>query len=285
MRRKAAILMITSCLIATLAAWVAWGNTALETTTVVCENPALPAAFAGFKIAHVSDLHNTELGENHKDLIDALKNAEPDIIVLTGDLVDSKRTDIPKALAFAEQAASIAPSYYVNGNHEALISEQNYAELTEGLRQCGVTVLEDECLLLTRNEDAIRLIGLNDIGHIQVPGVDGKIQAMQNTLRTLMTENPGFTIILSHRPELFDAYAACAPDLVLSGHAHGGQFRLPVIGGLIAPGQGLFPEYDSGLYQMNDTAMIVSRGIGNSVIPFRINNRPELIVVELNNLH
>lgn len=89
------------------------------------------------------------------------------------------------------------------------------------------------------------------------------------------------TILLSHRPELFDTYAVSGVNLVFSGHAHGGQFRLPFIGGLVAPNQGLFPEYDSGLYTEGATSMLVSRGIGNSIIPIRFNNRPEVIVVEL----
>ena len=90
------------------------------------------------------------------------------------------------------------------------------------------------------------------------------------------------TILLSHRPELFETYVCCGVDLVLCGHAHGGQFRLPFIGGLVAPNQGLFPKYDSGLYTDGKTNMVVSRGLGNSIIPFRFNNRPEVILVEIN---
>ncbi|WP_455769208.1 metallophosphoesterase [Marinilactibacillus psychrotolerans] len=92
-----------------------------------------------------------------------------------------------------------------------------------------------------------------------------------------------FKVLLSHRPELFETYAAHGFDLVFSGHAHGGQFRLPFIGGLIAPNQGLFPEYTAGIYSKKQTRMIVSRGLGNSVIPIRINNRPELVIVTLSN--
>lgn len=282
-RKVRAFLLV--CMIAVLAAWVIWANTALEITQIPHINNDLPESFCGFRIAHVSDLHDAELGENHNDLVNALKETAPDIIVLTGDLVDSKRTDIPKSLVFAEQAAAIAPTYYVNGNHEAIIPSQAYIELTEGLIDCGVTVLQDECVSFTRETDRLQLIGLNDIGHLQIPGIDAKIQTMQSTLQSFMTESADFTIVLSHRPELFDAYAACNPNLVLSGHAHGGQFRLPLIGGLVAPGQGLLPEYDSGTYQKNDTTMIVSRGIGNSIIPLRFNNRPELIIITLKTPH
>lgn len=272
-------------LLIALAAWMTWANIALETTSVSVVSSNLPEAFCRYRIAQVSDLHDAELGKNHKNLIMALQTADPDLIVLTGDMVDSKRTDIPKTLRFAEQAAAIAPTYYVNGNHEALIGAEAYVELTDGLRQCGVSVLEDECATIRRDAESIRLIGLNDIGHLDQTGVEAKMAAMQTALQTLMTGNPGYTIVLSHRPEMFDAYAACGPDLVLSGHAHGGQFRLPLIGGLIAPGQGLLPEYDSGLYQSGSTSMIVSRGVGNSIIPVRFNNRPELIILELKTSH
>lgn len=262
-------------------AWILWGNTALQTTEIVFESAELPTAFDGFRIAQVSDLHDAQLGKNHSRLIKALKDAQPHIIALTGDMVDSSRTDVENTLDFARQAAEIAPTYYVNGNHEAIISEQEYKELTDGLRACGVTVLEDECTAIERGTETIRLIGLNDIGHLPASGVEGKIAAMQQTLKGLLNANPGFTVVLSHRPELMSAYADTNADLILSGHAHGGQFRLPFLGGLIAPGQGLLPEYDSGLYKVNEASMIVSRGIGNSSFPIRFNNRPELILITL----
>lgn len=104
---------------------------------------------------------------------------------------------------------------------------------------------------------------------------------METHLQELMNESYSFTLLLSHRPELFEIYVNNEVDLVLSGHAHGGQFRLPFVGGLVAPNQGLFPKYDAGLYTEENTNMIVSRGIGNSILPFRFNNRPEVILIEL----
>ena len=104
---------------------------------------------------------------------------------------------------------------------------------------------------------------------------------MYTKLQALKGDKDAYTILLSHRPELFDIYVKSGVDLVLSGHAHGGQFRLPFLGGLVAPNQGLFPEYDSGLYTSGNTNMIVSRGIGNSIIPIRFNNRPEVVLLEL----
>lgn len=277
MKKRAAALL----LLILFGGWVFWGNIALQTTEITVAAAELPAAFEGFRIAQVSDLHDAQHGKDHSRLINALKDARPDVIVLTGDMVDSGRTDIENTLAFARQAALIAPTYFVNGNHEAIIAGQDYEALTDGLRACGVTVLEDECIGIERGTDIVYLIGLNDIGHLNVPGVDAKIAAMQRALESLLAEHNGFSIVLSHRPELMDTYAQTGADVVFSGHAHGGQFRLPFLGGLIAPGQGLLPQYDSGLYRMNGTQMIVSRGVGNSIIPVRFNNRPEIVIAEL----
>ena len=151
-----------------------------------------------------------------------------------------------------------------------------YQDLKKSLTDLGVTVLEDEKTELEREGQTITLIGLNDPSFHE----NGSA-ALESALQTLIEGEDGYTVLLSHRPELFDTYARCGADLVFTGHAHGGQFRLPFIGGLVAPGQGLFPEFDSGLYTEGTTNMLVSRGIGNSIIPIRFNNRPEIIIVEL----
>lgn len=110
----------------------------------------------------------------------------------------------------------------------------------------------------------------------------GEVPAMVSTkLKNMLEQESSYSILLSHRPELFETYVACGVDLILSGHAHGGQFRLPFVGGLIAPDQGLFPKYDAGLYTDGNTNMIVSRGLGNSIIPIRFNNRPEIVLINL----
>ena len=129
----------------------------------------------------------------------------------------------------------------------------------------------------------ITLIGLSDPDFTIKGDMFNEVPAMVNTkLNSLIDDENSYTILLSHRPELFETYVCCGVDLVLCGHAHGGQFRLPFRGGLVAPHQGLFPKYDSGLYADGKTNMVVSRGLGNSIIPFRFNNRPDVVLVELN---
>ena len=256
-----------------------WGNTALVTADVlVCSN-GIPEAFDAYKIVQISDLHDAQIGENNEKLIAMTAETEPDCIVLTGDFVDSSRFHPELSLSVAESLVKIAPVYYVSGNHEAILPDADYQALTDGLRGLGVCVLEDESAELTRDGQSIRLIGLTDIGFH--PGtLEEKKDALRMALSALLPEDE-FSVTLAHRPELMDVYTECGAPLVLSGHAHGGQIRLPGIGGLIAPGQGLFPKYTEGKYEENGTTLVVSRGIGNSVLPLRVNDRPQIVVVQL----
>ena len=256
-------------ILAVLIGWTLWANTAIEVNEWVIDSGKLPESFDGFRIAQVSDLHNAEFGDENRKLLELLRRAEPDVIVIIGDLVDSGRTDLDVALDFAADAVLIAPCYYVSGNHEAASGQ--WPELSRGLIRAGVTVLEDEAVLLERGGEWVRLIGVCD------PAFGG---GMKNTLENLAV-GENYTILLSHRPEHMTLYTDAGVDLVFSGHAHGGQFRIPFVGGLVAPGQGFWPEYDSGLYRSGTTAMLVSRGLGNSIIPIRINNRPEIILAVL----
>lgn len=256
-----------------------WGNTALVTANVlVCSN-GIPEAFDAYKIVQISDLHDAQIGENNEKLIAMTAETEPDCIVLTGDFVDSSRFHPERSLSVAESLVKIAPVYYVSGNHEAILPDEDYQALTDGLRALGVCVLEDESAELTRDGQSIRLIGLTDIGFHPGTLVEKK-DALRTALSALLPEDE-FSVTLAHRPELMDVYTECGAPLVLSGHAHGGQIRLPGIGGLIAPGQGLFPKYTEGKYEENGTTLVVSRGIGNSVLPLRVNDRPQIVVVQL----
>ena len=278
-RKKFIFLAVVAIILVALVIWIAWGNTALELNTYTVSSAKLPQSFDGYRIAHVSDLHNAEMGKDNEKLLTILRDADPDMIAITGDLIDSRSTNVEIALNFIREAVKIAPCYYVTGNHEARVNE--YDELKSGMEAAGVIVLEDARTEISLEGKTITLIGVNDPSY-QTDYLFGDSETVMNTkLEELHTENDGFTVLLSHRPELFDAYTDHGMDLVLSGHAHGGQFRLPFIGGLVAPNQGLFPKYDAGLFSEGSTTMIVSRGVGNSIIPIRINNRPEIVTVTL----
>lgn len=276
MKRRVIVLIIAAALVLALLIWLLWANSSPAATQVTVASGALPEAFEGFKIAHVSDLHNAVFGRKNEKLLSLIRAAKPDIIAITGDLIDSRHTDIDSALAFVEAAAEIAPVYYVTGNHE---SRLDFDAIEPRLIAAGARVLRNEAEDIGRGGERIRLAGIDDPSFIRTGGTAEERAAAE--LEQLGDGGGTFTVLLAHRPELVEVYAEYGAGLVLSGHAHGGQVRLPLLGGLYAPGQGLLPEYDSGLYSLGETQMVVSRGLGNSVAPLRVNNRPELVIVTL----
>ena len=183
------------------------------------------------------------------------------------------------ALEFAWQAGKIARVYFVSGNHEARILE--YEDLKIGLVKAGVVILENQKVQITREGESITIMGIDDPSFQEDYLFGDAVSVTSSALSEIQNESDRYTVLLAHRPELFETYVDAGVDLVFSGHAHGGQFRLPFVGGLIAPNQGFFPEYDAGLFSEGSTTMIVSRGVGNSIIPIRFNNRPEIVVAEL----
>lgn len=248
-------------------------------TEVTVPSRRLPASFSGCRIAHVSDLHNAEFGVRNEKLLDVLQGCAPDLIAITGDLIDSRRTNTDVAVDFGKRAVKIAPVYYVPGNHESRLERFEETELL--LRLAGVEELRDRNVILHRGSDAVCLAGLADPSFsFAVEQQQGKryLEHMECRLESLMERNM-YTILLSHRPELFPVYCRQNVDLALCGHAHGGQIRLPMLGGIIAPHQGFFPTYTEGLYQRKGCCMVVSRGLGNSLFPLRINNPPEVVVI------
>ena len=277
--KKRYFIVAAAIVLICLTIWTLWGNTALEINEYEILSDRIPQGFDGFRIAQVSDLHNAEFGEGNWKLIKMLSQTDPDIIVLTGDLIDSRRTDLDLALDFAWQAGKIARVYYVSGNHEARVPE--YEDLKIGLVKAGVVILENQKVQITREGESITLMGIDDPS-FQENYLFGDAEGVaKQAISDLQDASDGYTILLSHRPELFDTYVDSGVDLVFSGHAHGGQFRLPFVGGLAAPNQGFFPKYDAGQFTEENTTMIVSSGVGNSIIPIRFNNRPEIVVAQL----
>lgn len=279
--KKRRILLALSVTLVVLVLWMIWGNTTVQTTVYQIRDVQLPDGFEGYRIAQISDLHNAEFGTDNKKVLSILSKEQPDIIVMTGDLVDSNHTNIDIAIDFARRAVEIAPCYYVTGNHEAWLGEP-YAALEQGLEACGVTVLHNETEKLQKGLDTVQLVGIDDPDFVESGSGLFDLEAGIITKEIEMADaGTGYRILLSHRPEVFSTYVDSGIRLAFCGHAHGGQFRLPFIGGLVAPNQGLLPKYDGGLYARDGTTMIVSRGIGNSIIPVRFNNRPEVVIAVL----
>lgn len=258
-----------------LAAFVWTQNEWIQITNLSYQSKELSEAFDGFKILQISDLHNHRFGSNQERLLKSIKAISPDLIVVTGDLIDRRRYNLEPIQELLANFPDL-PTYSVSGNHE--IWSGNYPEVKALIETNGWHALDNQSAIISRDNDSIQIIGLMDPASRD----QGDIQAnVTQNLNALSIQSDKFTILLSHRPNPFEIYANYPIDLVFSGHAHGGQFRLPFLGGFIAPDQGLFPEYTEGMHTLNQTTMVVSRGLGNSIIPLRVFNRPELVVVTL----
>lgn len=252
------------------------------------KNSKIKKDFDGYKIVQISDLHNKDFQEI---LSKKIAKEKPDIIVITGDLIDATRTDFKVVKSFISKIINISKVYYVSGNHEHTSGE--YFNVLELLKRFGVIILEDKYLKIKKKNSEIGLLGvadprinMNKKGYFKATAVDylksNHKDYFNKKLDRLFEEvDTDFNILLSHRPEEIKTYAENKLDLVFSGHAHGGQIRLPFIGGLFSPKQGLFPKLTSGVHKINTTSMVISRGLGNSRFPFRIFNRPEIVIVEL----
>ncbi len=245
--------------------YMLWENTHFVITNYEYKNPKISEEMEGLRILQISDLHNQSFGKDNRKLLTAIQGADADVIMITGDLVDSTFTNPEKALAFAEALVRIAPVYYCTGNHEHRMSAKDLRIFLEQLSALGVRILSDEAIPFYGGT----LVGLKDPS------------SQKHTLRRILkdADKETFTLLISHKPHYFENYLEA--DLVLSGHAHGGQVYIPLLGGFIAPGQGYFPKYTKGFYTMGDTTMLVSRGIGNSHRIPRIFNPPELVILTL----
>lgn len=253
-----------------------WQNNGLVVSAYEYSDAKITPELEGLRILQISDLHSKNFRGR---LIEKIEEQKPDIIVITGDLIDSYDRDIDTASKLITAILPIAPVYFVPGNHE-YNNSRLYAELAAFLAESGVTVLEDSSSKIW--EKGLNIIGIADLAFRDAALYDdgAAMVAMQQAAETNV-EAHMFNLLLAHRPEYFDLYFQSNVDLVFCGHAHGGQVRIPFVGGLVAPGQGLFPEYTSGIHKKNDTSMVISRGLGNSILPLRIFNRPEIVVVTL----
>ncbi len=247
------------------------------------------------RIIQVSDLHNTSLWWNKDYIPNRVRELDPDMIVITGDICDSNHTDVGNALYTAGELARIADTYYITGNHEYWLSEKEQQELYTGLAERGVHILSNEYVMISGAEPDFYLIGLEDrnLGDATLKELMQDIEE-QDIRNDGLEQNPGYniqdkktalgrefiTLLLAHEPQYIQRYADAGVDYVLAGHAHGGQWILPGIGPFVAPDQGFRPEYTSGIVQKDSTTMIISRGIGNSTIPVRLFNYPEIVVAD-----
>lgn len=269
-RRNRVIVIISILLIAIIFSYQQ--NNHITITQLNIDSNQIPDNFDGYKILQISDLHGKEFGKNQKSIVKKIINEAPDVIFVTGDTIDSEDYNGDVSIQLLSQIIEVAPIYFVTGNHEAW--SIIFPEFEKQLQDLGVIVLRNDSKLMSVEDSHILVIGVDD-PQLQVD------KDILTQIKELTADKEYYSILLSHRPELLKVYAEHDIDLVFSGHAHGGQIRLPFIGGLLAPSQGWLPQYTSGIYQENNTKMIVSRGLGNSRFPQRVLNRPELVVVTI----
>lgn len=217
-----------------------------------------------FKIVHLSDLHGKSFGKGNRRLIKKVKELSPDIICFTGDIIHNySGRNKSTALSAVSALAEVAPVLYVSGNHE--MRNKGYADFRESLKKAGATILDNAVTVYF----GVNFVGLN--------GACNK-----NDTIFKITPQGDNKILLAHMPHHFPRYASAGYPLVLCGHAHGGQWRLPFTNiGIYAPGQGLFPRYVGGEYTLGGSTMILSRGLGNSKFPIRLFNNPQIICIDI----
>jgi len=259
--------------------------------TVEAENISAP-----IRIVLVTDLHSCRYGENQSELVEAIDVQDPDVILLGGDIFDDENTDTNTEL-FLAGIAGRYPSYYVTGNHECWSGISAFGTKMSILEKYDITVLSGETVTLNINGETVNLCGVDD-PDVYMVNYDLKSEPQEYAKAKTNKENiffgqlalvsdkasdGGFTVLLSHRPEYYEVYGEYDFDLVLCGHAHGGQWRIPgILNGLYAPNQGKFPKYAGGRYDGGNMTMIVSRGLARetTIVP-RIFNRPELVVIDI----
>lgn len=231
------------------------------------------------KIALITDLHSCRYGKGQHMLIDAVDEQKPDVVLLGGDIFDD-RLDYDNAKTTLEYLSEKYPCYYVTGNHEYW--SKDIENILSIVKSYGITNLSGECEALEINGEIINICGVDD-PDVSIYTRGGKETDEQLKAAEAAADARYFTILLTHRPELIEIYRQYDFDLILSGHAHGGQWRIPyVLNGLFAPDQGMFPDYAGGRYSYEGKTMIVSRGLAReSTLAPRIFNRPELVIIEI----
>lgn len=276
-----------------LRAWVALQNEAIDIERIDIGLPMLPEALDGYCFVILSDLHIRRPGPYHGRILEAVRSQHPDCILIAGDTIDAGTERMAALDDFFVSLGRIAPCVAILGNNDCLRSRVD--ALRDMYRRTGVTLLENETRMISARGYPVRITGMLD-PHARRVGVEPKRDREREEHVSLSSvlppeEAPSVvqaskhamlpSLLMVHRPELAAQYAELKPSLIVAGHAHGGQVRLPRIGGLYAPGQGFFPRLTSGVYPLGDSLLVVSRGLGNHNFPVRIHNPPHLPALRL----
>lgn len=271
--RRGRRILLALLILVLLILWFFWQQNGIRTQSVHVTAQGLPAAFDGLRIVQISDLHGKQFGTHNENLLEKVADLRPDVIAITGDLID-RQEQLDMIPALARGLADIAPTYYVTGNHEWAV--KCVSELKQLLTDCGVRVLTNGYEIWERDGATLAIAGVDD--------PNGPYD--QKTGDALRSEiDADYTILLAHRNTVFD-YAGWGYDLTLCGHGHGGIIRIPLLDrGVLSTDRTLFPDCDGGLYEFADGGFCFeSRGLGSNTVPvhaFRLFNRPDLPVIVL----
>ncbi|HOM01840.1 MAG TPA: metallophosphoesterase [Acetivibrio sp.] len=288
MMKRKNILIVVFLLVIIAALRIYFDNNFIEVSQYIITSDKIPPSFKGFKILQLSDLHSKSFGNKNNRLVKKITSENPDIIVMTGDMVNAKDNDFEVFINFAEQISRSFDVYYIVGNHEQDLDEHKKAILIDKLNEIGIRVLDNEKVAISRVAESINLYGLwfnlryyRDLRNEYAKDVFFGEEQIRTILGDLDTGS--YNILLTHNPIYADTYSNWGADLTLSGHIHGGMIRIPFAGGLLSPEREFFPKFVAGEYQVNGKILIVNRGLGNGNFGIRVFNPPEISVITLSN--
>lgn len=259
----------------------------IDVTKYTITSKKIPAAFNNYKILQLSDLHNVTFGKDNSRLLEKIRKLNPDIITMTGDMVNTNSKDYSNFFNLAKEISKNYSCYYIMGNHEIRLPKDKQLEITKTLSDLGINVLNNESGFITKDNEYVMIYGLTQPADTYKNALKDNISKdfLLSDMKEIfpVVNKEDFNILLSHSPFDFEVFEKWGADLVFSGHVHGGLIRLPFVGGLLSPERTFFPKYDAGEYGINNSKMIVSRGLGNGTINLRIFNNPEICLIELTN--
>lgn len=281
-RRLKSIVAVLLALVIVFSIITLYDNFTLQVEHVIVDN-IKASDLGGLKIAHISDYHNRKSEYIDSQIFEALDEHSPDLIFITGDLIDCNKTDVQKSLDFCKKLCEKAPVYYVTGNHEcnfSILDQTAFDNMLVSLQEMGVVILrQDVAEYTTENGEVVNIYGIDD-PYFHCSYSKEIADTTKKLCDELAINKDEINILLAHHPEQLPVYAQFGFDFVFSGHVHGGQGRI-FNQGIIAPDQGFFPKYTGGCYDEDSALLILSRGIGNSIVPIRVFNRPHLIFFEI----
>ncbi len=254
-----------------------------KVSNIEIKSDKLPKVFDGYKIVHLSDLHSKNFGNNNEILIDMIDKESPDIIVMTGDMVTANEKDFTVFYNLVKKLVRKYKIYYIYGNHEGELSLKLKNEITTFLKENRVIILDNDYISIEKNGEEINLYGLCYTQKYYSYKSGNKHIVTENYIKNKLgtIDKKKYNILLTHNPLFFDAYAGYGFDLTLSGHVHGGLIRLPFIGGILSPERKFFPQYSEGVYEKDDSKLVVSRGLSRGTKGFRFLNRPDIVSITL----